>query len=420
MSARSKFSRSLFAALMTAAALTPRADAGWWIFGRSSGRPEITKVFAGGVDLAGEEGKFSLFRENLQDGKVVVKAFFRPADKAPVAQARVSVDGGETWQEKVQLEESSLLFSFAPQEGRTYGLRITLTDTKGRENDPADVPGAQFSYNSEPAENIAKRDLAELAKLYASRDLRGFVSRISADYRGDRSSLEDALAGDFKTFRQISMEVIPQLVLISGSEAKVHFRYNMSAVSAMDGSVKTASGETGLTLRYENGTFKLAGMQPPLIFGSTARADENPVAGGVPVDTGGGTLSGGLLPGVITGSADITQTSGFRFGTRSNAAPAPGAVDIGVNFGGLGPYLLTYTSGALGYITNLGYMDLFTVSAVANVAAMSEAPGLNGNTYAVLTESGNYAVIQITAIDTTASKISFRYMYRADGSPRFK
>jgi hypothetical protein len=421
MSAGFNFGKVLVVSLLTAAALQPKAEAGWWIFGKSSGRPEIMKVFVGGVDLSGAENKFALFRENLQDGNLVVKAFFRPASKAPVAQARVSVDGGTTWQEKVTLDGDSLTLSFTPQEGKSYELRMTVTDTKGQENDPGDVPRVQFSYSRESAESVAKRDLLELAKLYAVRDLRGFVSRIAADYRGDRSSLEDALAGDFKTYRQIDMAVTPQLVLISGPEAKIRFRYNMSAVSAADGSVKNASGETELTLRSENGSFKLAGMQYPLIFGSTARSDENPAAGGVPVDTNSGsTLSGALLPGVVTGNADVTQTSGFRFGTRSNAAPAPGSVDVGVNFGGLGPYLLAYSGGSFGYILNLGYMDLSSVSAITDIGHMSESQAVNGNTYAVLTESGKYAVMQITAINTGASTISFRYMYQPSGSPRFR
>lgn len=420
MSANFNFKKLICLSFLAAALLAPKADAGWWIFGKSSGRPEITKVFAGGADLSGAESRLSLFRENLQDGQLVIKAFFRSAKNAPVAQARVSIDGGETWQEKVELDRDSLMLSFAPQEGRLYKLQIIVTDTKGQENDSGDVPKVQVSYKDESAESMAERDLLELAKFYAARNFRGFTSRISSDYRGDRSSLEDALAGDFKAYSRIDMEVIRQLTLISGADAKIHFRYNISVVRASDGSAQKTSGETDCALRFENGIFKLLGMQPPPVFGSTARSDENPTAGGVPVDTNSGdALSGGLLPGVITGNADITQTSGFKFSTQSNAAPAPGSVDVGVNFGGLGPYLLAYSGGAFGYISDLGYRDLSGIS-IATIGTATEAQGINGHTYTVLTESGKYAVMQITSINTGASTVSFRYMYQPSGSPSFR
>ncbi|MDA8130249.1 MAG: hypothetical protein M0011_01965 [Elusimicrobia bacterium] len=412
---------NLVCALALAAALFPAgAGAGWWIFGKASGRPEITKTFVGGVDLSGTDGKVALFRENLQDGKLPLKAFFRTAKNTPVAQARVSIDGGETWLEKVELDRDSLLLSFAPQEGKTYALKMIITDTKGQENDPADVPKVTFTYNAASAESLAARDLAALAKFYAARDLRGFTSMLAADYRGDRSSLEDAVAGDFRAYRQIDLEVIPQRALVAGPEARVRFRYNMSAVKAADGSVQKVSGETECTLKSEGGVFKLLWLQSPPIFGSTARSDENPSPGGVPVDSGGAdTLSAALLPGVITGNASVAYaTAGFKFSTQTNPAPAPGAVDVGVGPGA--GYLLAYSAGSYGYIAYLGNVDLSTIGTISGMGTATEAPASNGGAYAILTEAGKYAVIQVTSINAGAATVSFKYMYQPDGSPRFR
>lgn len=397
--------------------LAGQARAGWWFFGKATGRPELLRVYAGGIELGEERAR--LFREHLLDGRLQVKGFFRQAPGAPVAQARVSLDGGASWRDDATLDRDSFLLAIEPEAGRAYKLQVRLSDTKGQENDPADLGPAEFVFEDRRAEELATEALLQLAQRYAARDLRGFSSLVSDDFRGDRGSLEDAVASDFRTFAQLSAEITPEWTEVKGADARVQFRYRMSGVRAADGATTKAEGTAAYTLRLEGGRFRLLEMPPPAVFGSTVGAGEKPVAGGGSVEDDDRRLAGGgaLLPGVLSGQATLTEGVGFRFSTQSQAAAAPGAVDVSATFGGLGPYLLGWSASSTGGTIGPISRDLDEVSVVSNPGSV-EYSAVAGWTYVVFTDQGRYAALQATSVGGGA--ISFRWIYQPDGSPRFR
>jgi hypothetical protein len=396
-------------------------QARWWIFGKASGRPELLKVFIGGQEARGD-GKMALFREHLKDGRLEIKGFFRPAPGAPVAQVRVSLDNGATWLKNTAIEKDHFLLSAPVAPEQTGILRVELTDIKGQQNDPGDLPKTVFTHHDQSAGESAIQSLLDMAGRYADRDFRGFTRYLSSDFRGDLGSLEDAVARDFRSFRQINASLIPQQTLLNGADVKVAFLYDMSAIKESDGSVVKTNGQASYTLRWEDERFVLLEMPDPVIFGSSARTDENPTAGGGGPVTGGSTLGGRggsslsrkLAPGVIQGSGSISQGTGFNFDTRNNAPANIGQVDLGVNFGILGPFLLSF--GNTVAIGDVGTGELLSIDS-AQPGSSTEAPALAGHTYVLKSDSGRYSLFRVIAV--TAQMVTFDFFHQTNGTSSF-
>lgn len=390
---------ALIAPALFAAAVSP-SQAGWWLFGKSLGRPQLSRVYAGGIEIGRGEAKTDLYRNHLREGRLEIKGFFRAAPKAMAAQVRVSLDGGATWDDKVELASDSFLYSFQPAPERPYHLQVRIVDVKGQENDPGDLSKAVFVYHALAGERIAEDGLRELARRYSNRDYRGFADLIAADYRGDAGSLADAAARDFKAYSSINLSVVPSRTLIDGSDARIDFRYDETLVRSTDAFVSRTSGQASYTVRLEDGKYKLYQMPSPALFGITAPPGDNPG-----VTTGGGS---GLQQ--KSGQAGSTP---FDFKSGQNASSGD------VSFDGFSNVIAAVSPAA---IQSLGPVQLESVGQAPASGYSASAPASVDTTYAVSTHEGTYALFQITSIQGSgpAAVMHFNYLYQPNGTRTFQ
>ncbi len=284
-----------------------------------------------------------------------------------------------------------------------------------------DLPGCHdpIAQGPPPAaefEAAARETLQKLAEAYGAKRRSAFMKLVSDDFMGDMEILEDALLKDFRNYRVVNIDLIPDKVEVQGPLASVEFRYNLTVISG-EGANTKFSGRSSYVFRRENGKVKLYKMQRPIIFGNSIPLDENPLASGQNSPLEAESTAPGMQ-GTVRGSAVVQEGAAvasisFDFDTQSNVAES--SADIRKSG-------LDIVANAGGGIVSIGSCNLDTVaSVVPSAISGNSAPANERECYAIRTADNKYAVLLITTIAGALGPetIMFDYKFQPSGSSSF-
>ena len=311
--------------------------------------------------------------------------------------------------------QGSLSGGAAPGIFDRWGNEITEDEKRGKWLPPSPIPP--------DLEMAAKKALRDLADAYSAKNRSAFMRLLSEDFAGDLSTLEDALIKDFRSYRSVNLDLIPDRVDIQGASASVEFHYNLTVVSDQGANDKF-SGRSSYVFHQEDGKARLYKMENPILFGNSLPASENPIAKGqnsvlAAASTAPGTQN------VIRGSATITPGrpggaggpgtpgSGFKFSTQSNVPDS--SADIFKQGGNI-------AANPEGAIVSIGSCNLDSVTTVSASITGSSAAANAGECYAVRTAADKYAVLRVTSTGGAlggTSTTSFDYKFQPSGSTSF-
>ena len=296
-----------------------------------------------------------------------------------------------------------------------WGNEITEDEKRGKWLPPSPIPP--------DLEMAAKKALQDLADAYSAKNRSAFMRLLSEDFAGDLSTLEDALIKDFRSYRSVNLDLIPDRVDIQGASASVEFHYNLTVVSDQGANDKF-SGRSSYVFHQEDGKARLYKMENPILFGNSLPPSENPIAVSQnPVLSAGSTAPG--AQNVIRGSATITPGrpggaggpgtpgSGFKFSTQSNVPDS--SADIFKQGGNI-------AANQEGAIVLIGSCNLDSVTKAPASITGSSAAANAGECYAVRTAADKYAVLRVTSTGGAlggTSTTSFDYKFQPSGSTSF-
>lgn len=272
-------------------------------------------------------------------------------------------------------------------------------------------------------EAAAKETLRKLADAYSAKRRSAFMRLVSEDFAGDLSTLEDALAKDFRDYRSVNLDLRPDKVEVQGLSASVSFRYNLAVVSDQ-GANKTFRGRSSYVFhREDDGKVRLYKMEKPILFGNSLPSPENPVAAGQKSMSAAESTAPGRQD-TIRGSASIADVCGapgvaFKFETQSSSTFGAGGPDPSADIYRSGGNIAANTASA---VVSIGDCELEAVTSAPGTITGRSAPANVGECYAVRTVNGKYAVLRVTsmALAFSGCSLSFDYRFQPSGSTSFQ
>lgn len=262
----------------------------------------------------------------------------------------------------------------------------------------------------------ARNSLRKLAEAYSAKRRSAFMRLVSDDFAGDLSILEDALVKDFRNYRSVNLDLIPNRVEIEGPSASVEFYYNLTIVDDRGVNSKF-SGRSNYVFRQEDGKVRLYKMEKPILFGNSLPSSENPVAASQNSLTERESEAPGAQSAIRGSGAvmdpDIANPDGgFKFDSQSNVPQS--SADILKSGGNI-------AASPGGGIVSLGACDLDSVASAPSAITGSSAAANVGECYAVRTAANLYASLRITSIAGALgpTTITFDYKFQPGGSSSF-
>lgn len=372
-------------------ALSPQAQAKWWIFGKAEDIPEITSLFIGNIDVTYfDADELMLDKSNIEGGMITIKGFAAKGE-APLATAQVSLDDGTTW-EDVEIKGGTFIYQFTPEENKEYKPQFKVMDTAGKESDIRDLPQFVLIYREVDVRQIAEEVKNGIVAAYDSENLSRFMSYISDDFTGDIFALEEAVRSDFEMFDNMNTDVRIQQVTKSGDQINVDFDFDWTGVITATGGFDSESGSTSFIFVQEGGTYKVLSMACPIVFGSSEASQiSTDFYGGLPIYT-----------------IYLADSYGVDFAT--------GAIQFGSGDMVYNEVGSEFSDGSGAMIQELGR---------GTVSDYNKAPDSNwiligigiidGYVYAVKRGDNTYAILEVVS-GAGSSSVTIKYKYQPNGS----
>ena len=386
-------------------AYSPQVQAKWWIFGKAEDIPEITSIFIGTLDITDiDTDELTLDNSNLDGGNIIIKGFAAKGE-APLAMVKVSLDGGQTW-EDVNIRGNTFVYQFAPEENEEYKPRFKVMDTAGKESDVRDLPQFTLIYRAVDVHQIVEEVKQAMVEAYDSEDLSRFMGYISDNFTGDVFALEEAVQSDFDMYNNMNTDVRIQQVSKSGDQVNVEFEFNWTGIETSTGMLDSESGRTSFIFIQEGGTYKVLSMASPIVFGSSYASEiATSFYGGGYEEEEEGEESLAVYRVALSAFTDyIDFATGAVVGTFGDMyfSDSPGLEVVIDEADGIAPV----GSGALADFT----------TAPASGYSFSQ-PASVGDVYALKRSDNTYAMFVIVSI--IGSTLTIDYKYQPDGSRNF-
>lgn len=256
-------------------------------------------------------------------------------------------------------------------------------------------------------EVAARKTLQKLAEAYSAKRRSAFMKLVSDDFTGDTGTLEDAILKDFRSYRTVNLDMIPDKVELQGPLVSLEFHYNLTVISAQ-GVNNKFSGRSNYVFRWEDGKVRLYKMERPILFGNSLSPKENPIASSQNSPSEAASTVPGAQ-GTVRGSATVTEGSaGYKFDTQANVTEA--SADIHKLAGDL-------EANPGGGVVSIGFCSLESVTSVSPTINGNFATANVGECYAVRTPANKYAALRITSI--AGAVIGFVYKFQPGGPNTF-
>ncbi|MBI5209626.1 MAG: hypothetical protein HY927_06580, partial [Elusimicrobia bacterium] len=256
--------------LLTAALALQAVEAAWYDFARNENAPEISRMQVGGRQLEGSVELLTLYPDELQGGKLVVRGKAETT-RGSVGTVLVSLDGGGDFQKAKVEKGGAFYFEFSPAVGQEYAFQIKALDTTGRASDPK-AGAFKFVVRADQTRAEVLPAFNKLVELYKAEDRTGLMARMSDAFEGDRAALAKGLEADFADLSAIELEASVGRVGKTGSLVEVQYSFTRRAKSEAAGKAVRGRSAGRMSFAQEGGDFKLFSMGSPVLFGVEAAA----------------------------------------------------------------------------------------------------------------------------------------------------
>lgn len=426
---------SLLALLALLAAAS--VQAAWWEFGRADSEPTITDLKFNRADVLRAEDRVVLTREDLDNGVLTLRGRAE-VRRGLIGLVEISLDGGQKWLKTTLGERGLFTHELRLDMERDYEFRVRAITTTGQKSDVEEHSFTLRLSAANPQEEV-RQAFMELLRAYMAEDRAGFMRRVSKDFEGNESALEDAISDDFRYLDNIRIEPRINRVAQFDKSYEVYFNFNRQVQSSRSGQILRDSAASVAGFVREGEGFKLSRLAAPLIFGLSGASE---VATSVTGESVGRTVitldprtgnantgTQGSLPG---GSSSSVETGSATLFASNNPCTAF-AFDGGDTFPGQ-DCLGAFPDGDLRIEINLMFLRAGNQAQLLGTGfdATTQAPSggygggpfvvAAGHVYAFQLLSGKYAILEITSVSPVApgqNNISIRYKYQPDGSRNF-
>jgi len=260
------------------------ANAKWWIFGKSKDDITIKYLTINSVSADESAGKITLFKEMLQDGKILIKG--KASGAGQIGYVKISIDGKNTWQDAKFSEDGAFEYSFNAEQGKKYNLYIEITNTAGKTN-KVDETAKEIIISNERINEKVKETLDSIFDAYNNENTAKFMSYVSDNFAGDRDFLELAIKKDFNALSDIKLRYSINNIASGSGKVFVSLTYNRMVFVNKTGTSNTDNGITEMVFEMKDDKLKLYSMKKPLLFGLS---DADNVATGETIGSGAGLV----------------------------------------------------------------------------------------------------------------------------------
>jgi len=397
----------------------PVAKAAWWNFGKKDDTPEISDLKFNRFGAENADEFLIMGKDMLDHGRIIIRG---KADAGPgkVGKVEISLDGGTTWKNATLGDRGNFNYEFAATPGQEFDFRIKALSTTGKSSDIEDH-SFMLMISPESVKDAVKKMFTDVIQKYMQEDYSGFMNMVHSDFEGNRSELEDAVSDDFRFFDNIRIVPTITRIIAFDDSMEVYFTFTRQVFATKTGQLLNDSAASSTVFKMDSdGTYKLAELAAPLIFGvsrptevATSVTEEAVGQQVLSVDLDGNASKTAQADELSETSAGVTEESGsittdwwyfdFSMGTE-NASSG----DIQFEHNAIIGNGLKLLSTSFDYVTQVPagpYTDVML--------------GVNaGDTIAVELADGNYALLEITNV-TAMTSISFRYKYQPNGTRNF-
>jgi len=270
------------------------ANAKWWIFGKSKDDITIKYLTINSVSADESAGKITLFKEMLQDGKILIKG--KASGVGQIGYVKISIDGKNTWQDAKFSEDGAFEYSFNAEQGKKYNLYIEITNTAGKTN-KVDETAKEIIISNERINEKVKETLDSIFDAYNNENTAKFMSYVSDNFAGDRDFLELAIKKDFNALSDIKLRYSINNIASGSGKVFVSLTYNRMVFVNKTGTSNTDNGITEMVFEMKDDKLKLYSMKKPLLFGLSDA--DNVATGQTPGQSEGIVIDNGDLSGAI-------------------------------------------------------------------------------------------------------------------------
>jgi hypothetical protein len=258
--------------MMAIGFVADEACAKWWIFGQSEQEVATRYLYLNGIAYDELGDKVTVYRETLEQGKVVFKGRGQ-AGKSRVGAVQISLDGGVSWQKAALAADGSFEFGFKPQMGETYQVSVKILDTAGKSND-VDATRKELVMSDLNISAVVREALDQLIAAYHSEDARSFMTLVDEDFAGDATVLDRGVRKDFTLFDNLDLRYTLNNVT-SGSQGKIFtsISFRRQVTSTRSGQTFQDRGVTEFIFLLNGDRALVSAMKNPLIFGLSEAAE---------------------------------------------------------------------------------------------------------------------------------------------------
>lgn len=264
-----KIGRKIFAlclVMVFAILSVQKAEAKWWIFGKSESEVSIDYIYFNKASCSEMNGKAVFFEQMLPNGMLTINGKAK-ASKGKIGSVMISLDGQETWEKAALSSNGTFEYKFTPQKDKNYVFYLKAIDTAGKTNTIEDTR-LEFTLSTGDVTTAVKEAMNKLFAAYEKKNASAFMNLVSEDFVSGVDVLSSAVRSDFDFLSFIQIRYyINNISVAPDGKIFVSFRFDRSVVSSRTGQNLVDKGMTEFVLKNENGQLKLWSMKKPLMFG---------------------------------------------------------------------------------------------------------------------------------------------------------
>ncbi len=398
------------------------------------------------VSLRQASGDVVVSQSDLKAGALEVAARL---DTMETIAALLASEDGITWKELPLAQD--IVFSFIPMPGRSYMPVLRIKTTDFRDLDMPFFPNIRsLVYQDVDHIQMVAEAVRVIAEAYERSDIGTFSDRISRDYLGNKTTLEEGVRFDFDMFTDIRLKIYIDRIQRRADQFVAETHWDKSQAPRKTGEQQKTTGKTTMMFVMEEGKLRVRNLRGNLIYATlspdiaqasglpssvvddirTAQEERNPVqpGAGSTIDDGGVTTS--TASNIQTGTFSIVQQHAhpgmgagwvqeFSF-ANYQVYDAPATLDVTYDFRRREGWMEVNAADG---IQDLGVVDINSVASVPASGYAAQAGAEDGHCYAIELSDGTYALVRPTVYPPNGSALpfttTFQYRHQTNGTRSF-
>ncbi|NLG19431.1 MAG: hypothetical protein GX556_19080 [Fibrobacter sp.] len=430
-----KNSSILLSLLLSVTLFSSKADAFWWLFGKTKDDVRFTYLNINNMPFDQSSNEITFYQDQLQNGIIEIRGR-AVAGRARIGSVQISLDDKESWQPATLNDDGAFNFKFRPVTDKTYKIYIEAMETAGKTNEISEtykeVKVSKHDISSSVIEFMNK-----LCNFYMQKNQHAFMELVSKDFLGDEAVLDRAIRSDFDLFLNIDLRYRINSIAMDGNGGVfVAIYYNRRAAIAFDGRTYIDQGLTEFVLTPTGSKLELYSMKQPVIFGVSYASEI--ASGVVQSDDNNSVLKintqGGVSVGPVSGmeiSQGKVKAQNLRLGSHMGYRFDEGRAyeiwrddnwDIALQFEVDDKFKIFFNGMGTHEVLDLGIGTLedhlvapeFGYAAVEFIELTTR-----GKVFVIKLRNGNYVLLEFVDYDNSDQSAQFRFKYQPDGSRDF-